>query len=170
MKNKIKVDKYGFVLYKAEREILSRKLYSTMYYGNEETLEEASISHQYAHHGLLKNITNHKKLVNKYKNMNIVEGYAYIITQKYGFIKDFDYDTNLWSIIRSIPASIILNDEAVKELLLNLPQLNKHLIVYVGEQIKSLRKAIKDREHSEKEFNKQVFEDYEKLIKQEFGL
>lgn len=169
MKSEIKVDKYGFILYDTEREKKHGKLYSHMHYGNEKTLEDVIISDHYAHKGLLKDIAKHKEIVNKFNNMNIVEGYAYIITQKYGFMRDFNGNSVIISIIRSIPSSIAVNDEAIKELLLNLPQQNKHLIVFVGEQIKSLRKAIKEREDSEKELNKQVFEDYENL-KQEFGL
>ncbi|MBR4998951.1 MAG: hypothetical protein IKY10_03630 [Clostridia bacterium] len=169
MKSEIKVDNYGFILYNTERERKYKKLYTTMHYGNEKTLEEASITHHYAHHGLLKDLAKHKELVNKYKSMNIVEGYAYIITQRYGVMRDFNGNLDIIDIIKSIPATIVLNDEAVKELLLNLPQQNKHLIVFVGDQIKSLRKFIKEREESEKELNKQVFEDYETL-KQEFNL
>lgn len=169
MKNEIKVDKYGFILYDTQREKKNGRLYSSMHYGNEKTLEDVILLLRYAHKGMLKDIAKHKELVEKFKQMNIVEGYAYLITQQYGIMRDFNGNNDILSIIRSIPSSIAMNDEAVKELLLNLPQQNKHIIAFVGEQIKSLRKAIKAREDSEKKLNKQVYEDYEKL-KEEFNL
>ncbi len=169
MKSEIKVDEYGFILYDTDREKGNGKQYSHMHYGNEKTLEDVIISHRYAHHGLLKDIAKHKEIVSKFNNMNIVEAYAYIITQQYGFMRDFKGAAHLISIVSEIPNSIIVNNEAVKELLLNLPQQNKFLIAHVGKLIKEKRQQIKKREDSEKELNKQVYEDYENL-KEEFNL
>ena len=101
--------------------------------------------------------------------MNIVEAFAYVITQQYGIIRDFTDNNSLFSIVSEIPNSLILNNDAIKELLSNLPQYNKHLIVHVGGLINEKRKAIKAREDNEEELNKQVYEDYENL-KDEFGL
>ena len=169
MKKEITVDKYGFILYDTKRERNIGKIYSSMHYGNEKTLEDVIILHHYAHKGLLKDITKHKELVKKFQNMSIVEAYAYTIAQTYGFMRDFKGTVGLSSIIFEIPNSIILNDEAVKDLLLNLPQQNKFLIVHVAQEIKAKRKELKKREDSEKELNKQVYEDYEKL-KEDFNL
>lgn len=167
MKNEINVDKYGFILYDTERERQHGKLYSHMHYGNEKTLEDVIISLHYAHKGLLKDIAKHKELVKKFQSMNIVEAYAYTISQTYGFMRDFERTVGLISIVGEMPNSIIVNNEAIKELLLNLPQQNKFLIAHVGNLIKEKRQQIKKREDSEKELNKKVFEDYDKL-KEEF--
>ena len=169
MKNEIKTDKYGFILYDTQREKKNGRLYSSMHYGNEKTLEDVIILHHFAHKSIFKDIINHKELVKKFQLMSIVEAYAYTISQTYGFMREFEGTVGLTSLICEIPNSIILNDEAVKELLLNLPQQNKFLITHVGKEIKYKRELIKKREDSEKELNKQVFEDY-KNLKEEFGI
>ena len=44
MKNEIKTDKYGFILYDTQREKKNGRIYSNMHYGNEKTLEDVIIS------------------------------------------------------------------------------------------------------------------------------
>lgn len=165
----IKIDKYGFILYDTERNNKNAKRQLDLRYANEITKEDVTFTHEFVSKGLFKMLKQYKELENKFRDYNIVQGIALIINFRYGYIRRFNDEELESDILDYIPNSLILDNNAVKELLSNLRQENKHLIVYISDYIKDTRKRLEKEKQIDLEENKEIYDKYDQ-IKKEFGL
>ena len=165
----IKTDKYGFILYATERNNENAKKQLDLRYANEITKEDVTFTHEFVSKGLFKTLKKYKELENKFRDYNIVQGIALIINSRYGYMRRFNDEKLESDILDYIPNSLILDNNAIKELLSNLRQENKHLIVYIGDYIKDRRKRLEKEKLIDLEENKEIYDKYDQ-IKEEFGL
>ena len=113
-------------------------------------------------------MTKYNELENKFKDYNIIQGIAFIInSSRYGWMRRFNGESLETDFLDNIPDSLITNKVAMQELLSNLNQDNKHLVVCVGEYIKDRRKRIEEEKQAYLEANKETFDKYDQL-KEEF--
>ncbi len=167
MKNKIKADKYGFYLYDTSRETHGMR-HLDLHYANEQSNEDVIFTYAFASKGLFKTLTKYKELEHKFRDYNIVQGIAFIVnSSRYGWMRRFNEESLETDFLDNIPDSLITNDVAMQELLSNLNQANKHLVVYVGDYIKERRKQIEEEKQAYLEANKETFDKYDQL-KEEF--
>ena len=137
-KQKLK-DKYGFVIYDSYKCKKHNVTYVNVCYENKVTGEDTTISFVYSQSGMLKRISQCKEIEEKLFSMNIIEGFNFAITSRFGEILEFDTDYELFDLILDIPDSLVLNDDAMKEFIENLPINNKTLLVYVIKHLKEKR-------------------------------
>lgn len=168
MKEHNTITKYGFSIDEIERKNKLDRHVLYIYYVSENLDKCFGFTHEFKSKGFFKTLSKYKELENKFRNSNICEGIAFIInSSRYGWMRRF-YDEEFESdILDDIPDSLILNDKAMQELLSNLNQENKHLVVFVAEYIKDRRKDIEEEKQAYLEENKEVFDKYDQL-KEEF--
>ena len=169
MKEQNTISKYGFSLDEFERKNKLDRHVLYIYYVSENLDKCFGFTHEFKSKGIFKTLSEYKKLENQFRNSNICQCIAFIInSSRYGWMRRF-YDEEFESdILDDIPDSLILNDKAMQELLSNLNQENKHLVVYVAEYVKNRKKGIEENKQLDFNTNKETYEKYE-AIKQEFG-
>ena len=165
----IKIDKYGFILYDTQRNNKNAKRQLDLRYANEITKEDVTFRHEFVSKGLFKTLKKYKELENKFRDYNIVQGIALIINYRYGYMRRFNDEELESDILDYIPNSLILDNNAIKELLSNLRQENKHLIVYISDYVKERRNNIEEEKQIDLEENKEIYDKYDQ-IKEELGL
>ena len=137
-------------------------------YYNDSTSECATFTYEFVSKGLFKKLTKYKEIENKLRNYRMCEAIAFIInSSNYGVMRRFNGESLERDFLDNIPNSLILNDEAMRELLVHLNPGNKHLVVYVGDYIKERRKRIEEEQKADLEANKETYDKYDQL-KEEF--
>ena len=169
MKKQTRRAGYGFEIDSISRNRLTdKKCELDISYYSDGTSECATFTYEFASKGLFKKLTKYKEIENKLINYRMCEAIAFIInSSRYGIMRRFNGESLETDFLDNIPNSLILNDEAMRELLRHLNPGNKHLIVYVGEYIKERRKQIEEEKEAYLEANKETFDKYEQ-IKEEF--
>ena len=168
MKEQNSITKYGFSIDEFERKNKLDRHVLYVYYVNENSNKWYGFTHEFNSKGLFKTLSKYKELENKFKNSNICQGIAFIInSSRYGWMRRFYDEEFQEDILDDIPDSLILSDNAMQELLSNLNQENKHLVVFVAEYIKDRRKEIEENKQQDFLANKETYDKYEE-IKQKF--
>lgn len=161
---------YGFDIDSIIRTRKENKCQVNINYYCEGTSETASFTYEFNNKGIFKNLAKFKEIEKKFKDNRICKTIGFLINySRYGYMHYFDNEEFDEDILDDIPNSLILNNEAMRELLVNLNPGNKHLIVYVGEYIKDRRKRIEKEKQAYMEENKEIFDKYDQL-KEEFNL
>ena len=168
MKEQNATTKYGFTIEQFARKNRLDRHVLYIYYISENSDKWFGFTHEFKSKSIFKTLSKYKELENKFRNLNICQGIAFIInSSRYGWMRKFNDEEFEEDILDDIPDSLILNDEATKELLSSLNQENKHLIVFVAEYIKERRKEIEEEKQADLEANKETYDKYDKL-KEEF--
>lgn len=171
MKKQTRRAGYGFEIDSMSRnKLTNKKCELDISYYSDSTSECATFTYEFASKGLFKRLTKYKEIENKLRNYRMCEAIAFIInSSNYGMMRRFNGESLETDFLDNIPNSLIINDEAMRELLVNLNPGNKHLIVYVGEYIKDRRKRIEEEKQAYMEENKEIFDKYDQ-IKEKFNL
>lgn len=161
-------DKYGYAVVSSTRRLDKNKLYVDITYSSKNENEPDFILRTInKKQSFLKNIQTEKNIESYLKHKSIAVGIAKVINDRFGYMRFFS-DSELNDFIKTLPQSLIMNNEAIRELLWDLPN-NEHLIVCVADLIKERRKEIKEEQEAYLQANEHIFKKYEE-IKQEFGL
>ena len=164
--NDLNRDKYGFWILSSARGTENSHLYVNLYYENLEKHEDFTLTFDLKKGYNLANRAKERFILRTYNNKSIVTAIADAIKHNYGtYIQKYPAIDEL---INEIPTSIILNEEAIKELLSNLKH-NQNLFVYVANEIKRRKTELKekgDAKKLEEELNNEKFNQ----LKEEFGL
>lgn len=169
MKRQLRNAGYGFVIDSMSRNRLTnKKCELDISYYSDSTSELATFTYEFASKGLFKRLTKYKEIENKLINFRMCEAIAFIInSSNYGVMRRFNGESLERDFLDNIPNSLILNDEAMRELLVHLNPGNKHLVVYVGDYIQKIRKQIEEEQQADLEANKETYDKYDQL-KEEF--
>ena len=160
-----KDEEYGFDLISVERVKKNKKLYIHIHYVNEETVDDSIFTLEYYSRGLFKDIKRHKEIQNAIKGKNIIDAIASIINQNNHLL----YNFQLKELVKSLPESLIMDDNAMRDLLSKLQKDNKELLVTIGNQINDERAWFLEEKNKDIEAKKKFDQDY-KIITEEFGL
>ena len=166
MPRKPNYDKYGYELTAVSRDLCKNKLIITMYYSGDEYFQ---VQIPCEDNGLIKNILKQLELKDLFQEKTCACAIGYGIKKSYETIFNFDDKLDLEEyLLYDVPKSIILNNDAISEILSNLPSDNKHLITFVGDVIKKRREEIIKVEKKNSIMNDQISKQFNNL-KEEFG-
>lgn len=170
MKKELRNAGYGFEIDSIIRTRKENKCQVNINYYCDGTSETACFTYEFKNKGIFKNLAKFKEIENKFNDYRICQTIGFLInSSRYGYMHYFDNEEFEEDLLDEIPNSLILNNEAMRELLVNLNPGNKHLIVYVGDYIKERRKRIEEEKQAYLEENKDVFDKYDQL-KEEYNL
>jgi len=159
------LDKYGYAQTGIVNRRTGKKLISTVTYENEEIMVDFDMI--FANKGTIGNIANIKKFKEMVEGKNIVEAFTSILVEKFSYASNLTL--SLQSYFESLPEDILMNDEAVKEILSGIPKDDYQLLIAVANRIKFNREDVKARNTEKKSKNAQIKQQAEQ-IRKEFGL
>lgn len=166
MKNKkdLQCDKYGFAQTGIISRISGKKLISSVSYENQDIIVDFDMI--FANKGMFGNISN----INKFKNMvegkNIIEAFTAILLEKFSI--SFDH-ASLSSYIENLPEELLMNDEAVKEILARIPANDNNLLVAVSNKIEFNRLYVETRDKAKETERHELKQEADK-IREKYGL
>ena len=154
MKKELQFDKYGFAVKDSYRNTYKTShgsmLEVKICYVNNSKEDEVcfELPKQFKSSGLIKNINKQKRIVTYFKEKTITEAIAFVINSEYGYMENFTCQYDLIGLIEQIPEDLIMNNEAIKELLKNLPQDNECLLSFISNKIKEKRHYIMEKQNN----------------------
>ena len=164
--NDLNYDKYGFSIVSSSRGTKNLHLYVNLYYENYEKHEDFTLTFDLKKGYNLANRAKERFILRTYNNKSIVTAIADSIKHNYGiYIQKYPA---IGELIDEIPASLILNEDAIKELLSSLEH-NQNLFIYVANEIKRRKTELKEKGDAKKLEEKLTNEKFNQL-KEEFGL
>ncbi len=167
MKKEFTFDKYGYRLksVKSSNFNYNRYFIDTTFISNEGYEETLTIKHYSK--SLFQTLIATKKVKKELKGKNIIECLAYLIIEKYEFAAFFSY--NFYQLVDCLPISLIMNDEAIKELLSLIPEHSKDLYIELGRYIKTRREDIIRRKELIAADNK-ILDEKKSKVQKDLGL
>ena len=162
----LQYDKYGFALTEFSTSRKNSKIYVSAYYSNNNTMEDADFTISIPKKGLLQDKSKIMAIKSVLEEKNIIDGFTFLMGVKFGSI--FMPISEGQELVESLPDSIILDDDAVKQILSAFDNTPKSL-VSLANLIELRRTVILDRiDYSQKE--KERLEKDAEDIRNKFGL
>ena len=168
MKKDIQFDKYGYGVKSSSRCKYNSELKVFIHYVSSFKKEKECfvLSVECKNSNLIKNIIQQKEIEKLMKSMTIIESIAYVISNKYGYMQNYAGEYDLIELIDKIPEDIIINNEAIKELLQNLPQDNKFILFFVANKIKGRRSYLEEQKKIKEAKKNEINKEYETVIQE----
>ena len=163
---KLNYDQYGFALTELTFNRKNSKMFVSAYYSNNNTMEDADFTISIPCKGLFKDKAKILSIKSNLENKNIVEAFIFLMNTKFGPI--FIPTSEGTELIESLPDSIILDDNVVKQILSAFNDTPKSL-VNLANQIEWRREDVISKRKDLQE-EKEKIEKRAEDIRNKFGL
>lgn len=167
MKKEITFDKYGYRLKNIRQRNFDYNRYfiDVEFLSSDNNIDTVTIK-QYSRN-LISALITTRKIKKELQGKNIIECISFLIIDKYQFATYFSH--NFYNFLSSIPEDLLMNDEAIKELLNSLPEHNKELYIEVANYIKNKREMIQ-RQNDLKKADNEMLDQMKSGLQKDLGL